>query len=116
MKRFALVLLVAGLTACGGTKDNADGNVEAGDVRSADTEIAGESPSPVTSIDAAVGFAGGMAAETPESALPKIESRPTPARQTREEPVENETGEAVVNVTLPPAPPANLTPPAPPVQ
>ena len=50
---------------------------ETGAVHSDGVEIVGESPSPVTSIDAAVGFSGGMAAETPESALPKIETRPT---------------------------------------
>ncbi len=113
MKRIAVLMLVAGLAACGSSKETPEAGSEDSVAAQGDDAAAGESPSDVTAIDAATGFAGGMPAETPASALPDPQdARPKPAHERKPKDEEEAPLEPIVNIappSLPPTAPSNTT-------
>ncbi|RJF85897.1 hypothetical protein D3876_18770 [Sphingomonas cavernae] len=112
------MVLVAGLAACGTSKDASEANTADAVLASGDGEAAGESPSDITAIDAAVGYAGGMSAETPTSSLPRPETaQAKPERKTKSDEAAEPASQAVANVSIPSQPlPSNVTVPSQPPQ
>lgn len=108
MKRAALFLLIAScLAGCNRSADGEDASVDANGVAATLGEEEASSPTDITPIDAASGFAGGMPEESAMPRVPRPEDSRRSARETEPGPAANATAPAATPSPTPaPTPPA----------